>query len=141
MNEVEVMQDLIDVAREYNPELDAIAVINKAETNWVRSSAAAEARAFIASFASMRLAETVVYLWPAPFDKASKRGLSVHELGRSGEKASDALARLMDEAGGSVAVPEETQERDGVGARGAEHGGELGCADRERARALHHPRV
>lgn len=94
---VEVMDELINVAREYNPELKALAFINKAETNWVRSKAAVAAMAFIDQFPSMRRAETLVHLRSAPFSACGETGLSVFELGRGADKAATEVANLMQE--------------------------------------------
>lgn len=95
---VETMAELIEAAREYNPKLFALAFINKAETNWVRSKTARAAVEFIASFPVMRCAETIVHLRTAPFTDSIEGGRSVFELGRGGQKAADEVAALFVEA-------------------------------------------
>lgn len=94
---VEVMDELLAVAREYNPALKALAFINKAETNWVRSRAAVTAMGFIDEFPSMRRAETLVHFRSAPFSACAETGLSVFELGRGADKAASEVANLMQE--------------------------------------------
>lgn len=94
---VETMAELIEAAREYNPKLFAIAFINKAETNWVRSRTAHAAVEFISSFPSIRCAECIIHLRTAPFTDSIEGGRSVFELGRSGQKAADEVATLIAE--------------------------------------------
>jgi chromosome partitioning protein len=97
---VEKMDELITQAREEydNPGLKALAFINKAETNWVRSKTARAALEFIDQFPSMRRAETLVHLRSAPFNACADTGLSVFELGRGADKAATEVANLMQEA-------------------------------------------
>lgn len=120
---VEVMDELLSTAREYNPKLGALALINKAETNWVRSKSARAARDFIHSFPSMRCAQTTLHLRTAPYYAASESGLSVFELGRGADKAATEVANLMqevaDEMGGESGADKTTDEISGrVGERG-----------------------
>ena len=94
---VETMAELIEAAREYNPKLFAVAFINKAETNWVRSRTARAALDFIGSFPVMQRAECFVHLRTAPFTDSIEGGRSVFELGRGGQKAADEVAALVAE--------------------------------------------
>ena len=94
---VETMAELIDLSREYNPKLFAIAFVNKAETNWVRSKTARAALEFIGSFANMQRAECIVHLRTSPFADSIEGGRSVFELGRGGQKAADEVAALFAE--------------------------------------------
>ncbi|HKO91109.1 MAG TPA: AAA family ATPase [Polyangiaceae bacterium] len=94
---VEKMAELVEAAREYNPKLFALAFVNKAETNWVRSKTAHAALEFIASFPAMQRAETIVHLRIAPFTDSIEGGRSVFELGRGGQKAAEEVAALFEE--------------------------------------------
>lgn len=96
---VEVMDELLATARGFNPALRALAFINKAETNWVRSKTARAALDFIASFPSMLRAETILHLRTAPFAACAASGRSVFELGRQGDKAAEEVAGLVADAG------------------------------------------
>jgi chromosome partitioning protein len=95
---VEMMDELLDGARVYNEALIALAFINKAETNWVRSRTAHAALEFIGSFSSMRRAETIVHLRTSPFTASIESGRSVFELGRGAQKAAEEVAALISEA-------------------------------------------
>lgn len=136
LNEVETMVDLIAVAREYNPRLFALAVINRADR--VRPKASGEARAFVQQFEdALMVAEVMVHYRPAVFDKTSKSGLWARELDtESGWDAADEIARVMDEAGADIDdLQDETEaDGDGMGAGRADDGRDEQGAGREYAR-------
>lgn len=110
MKAVEKMDELLTVAREYNPRLKALAFINKAETNWVRSRRAQEALAFIGGFDSMKRAVTIVHWRPAQFRNASDVGRSVFEIrGKLAAQCADEVASLLREAVQLVKGPHDVQ--------------------------------
>ena len=94
----EDMAELIGVAREYNPRLDAMCFVNRASNNWT-SQKAGKAREFLGRFSSYyRCAETLVHERDA-FSSTISDGIAVMEYGARGNKAADELYALISEVG------------------------------------------
>lgn len=87
---------LVEQARGFNPSLRAVAVINRASTNWT-SSESREAAELITEFPQLRLASTVLHDRKA-YRSAVALGRAVFELEQAGAlKAADEIAELMTE--------------------------------------------
>lgn len=93
----EKMQELLADARTYNPQLTALAFLNKVPPlNRVKASDIAEARAFIESF-GIEVAESMVHHKDNAFAASWGKGLAVAEWGRKGEKAASDFGTLANE--------------------------------------------
>jgi len=123
---VEKMDELLAEARESNPQLKALAMLNKASSNWVMSRSARAAIDFIDQFPSMRRATTLIHYRQAPFDACGAEGLSVFELGRGAAKAADEVAALVQEANDLLEGVDANRTDEGEDGRGVGGGGSSG---------------
>ncbi|MEZ5584134.1 MAG: AAA family ATPase [Candidatus Competibacteraceae bacterium] len=89
------MNDLVDTAQGFNPELRAWVVISRASTN-PSVNETTEARGLLTDFDHLTLAETVVRDRIA-YRKAARDGLSVAELKPADPKATDEMQTLFQE--------------------------------------------
>jgi chromosome partitioning protein len=97
------LAELVDIAREKNPPLQAMVVINQASTNWV-SKRAARAREATAHFKQLLHFPDCVKRYDA-FEDSLDDGRAVHELGRAGAKAADQFAAVVDAVRALNATP------------------------------------